>query len=160
MVTEKIKCLNCGKETKNRKFCCQECNHEYTKKRKEFCPDCGAKLTIETAYSRGNNGLWLDNYCKPCRIKRNNEAYKKRREKIGREYQDTEKGKRIAEGLNKKHTANERICADDGNDHSASKSKWVKRMLNNPVIFADTFHVPATEANVVAQADRLGIWAN
>lgn len=50
------------------------------------------------------------------------------------------------------------ICADDKKNHASSKSKWVKRMLNNPVIFADIFHMPATEANVVAQADRLRIW--
>ena len=149
----KPKCLNCGNPiTKSglKKFCSTECHREYDRKRKQFCPDCGIKLTAESTYVRGYSSdgqPWLDNYCKSCRIKRNHVAYLKRRATAGKVTAPT-MGRPTGEA--------QKICGPDGYERGTEKT-WVKRMLSSPVIFSDTFHVPATLENIKAAAEKLGV---
>ena len=70
-------CAHCGKPITHpgrKKFCCTECRRAFDDHRKEYCADCGVKLTIENTYCRGygpDGKPWMDNYCKSCRIDRN-----------------------------------------------------------------------------------------
>jgi hypothetical protein len=157
-----IICLNCGNPRKcspsealRIKFCCRSCQREYDQKRKEYCPDCLAegekvKLTSENTYNRGyspEGKAWLDNVCKKHRIKRNNAAYQKRKAAAGN-VQAPHPGKATAGA---KH-----ICGPDGYERGTEKT-WVKRMLSSPVIFSDTFHIPATLENVQKAAAQIGV---
>jgi hypothetical protein len=145
-------CLNCGNQiTKSgrKKFCSTECHREYDRKRKQFCPDCGIKLTTESTYVRGYSSdgqPWLDNYCKSCRIKRNHVAYLKRRTTAGKVTAPTSKPTGEAQ----------KICGSDGYERGTPKT-WIKRMLKSPEIFASVFHKPATLENIQKAAVQIGV---
>lgn len=150
-----IICEQCGNtkrvtpsEAERRRFCSWECKREFEKKRKEFCPDCGVKLTLENAYNRSSDpeNVWLDNYCKSCRIRHNEEAYQRRREKAG-----VAPKERRSTGDRK-----ERICGYDDSERGTRRT-WIKRMLADPIIFADTFHRPATLENIKQAAAQIGV---
>jgi len=135
-----VTCKNCGKSKivppsqKDRKHCGNVCRKIVISQRKSNCPDCGVKISDETAYR--TSGGCLDKYCKDCRCKINAKN----------------KTKWLAT-LDKPEPVYRR-----GEGRSRGKlDNWTADMLQNPHYFSDIFHVPATPENIAREAQRLGM---